>query len=133
MKLNPIHVQSKVHSLQLDADVTGNTLIVQGGTIRLGGAEYAIEPTEYTFTPNATYQIDLTGYVVSPSEGVATLFVDEVLIDGLDSSYVFDGDEPFEVLDTLFTANIPAGSTLESSQIRYIEISYVAPPKGAGL
>jgi hypothetical protein len=127
MELQAIHVQSKVHVLQLGGDVSGNTLTVDGGTVHLSGADYTLEQTEYVYPPNVTWDVDLTGYVVSPSEGVATLFVDEVVRDGIDEPYVIDGEEPFEFLDTLFTANIPAGSSLEAGQIRYIEMSYASP------
>jgi len=102
---------------ELSVLIDTNTLTVEAATLSWDDLiDYAFDEVDYEYTPDATYQTDLIGYIcrdASPDPDDLVLFVDEVLKDGVDDVYDFAGTD-LTPIHVLFIASVPATVDLDT-------------------
>lgn len=94
----------------LSVSVSGLTLTVGAGSFKREGQDYVLAEDEEWEATNRPTKADASGYlVIEKATGQVGVFVDDVVHDGVDVPYVFNGS-PFKVLQTLFHMDIPANT-----------------------
>lgn len=99
----------------LDLTVTTSvlTISVSPGTFKVFGEEHEfVSQIDHTVTVDPTNDTHVLGMIVQHKTTQAvSLLVDEVVFDGVDETYVFDGDSDYTPLLPLYKIMVPAGAT----------------------
>ena len=115
------------HNIAPEVEIDGLTVVVKATDFRLAAVDYSLaEDQEFDVTPDANSAQHVTGYLVEEvSSGSALLLVDEVVLDGEDTPYDFDGD--YRMLHPLYWFQVPAG--VESLADVEVRVHWIQAPE----
>lgn len=114
-----------INSLNLNVSIENLLDIrVSSGTFKIAGQDYNLESDGLeTIDVDSVYETEVFGYLaqnVSTEEII--VLVDEHILDGIDVPYKF-GDGTYKLLETLFSINVPPGTTdLSTLELRITKI-----------
>lgn len=116
---NPTH-----NSVLLEVVESGLNLSVDAGQFVVGGEQYSLtEPQEFTAIADVSFDTRITGYLVHDvAANAQVLLVDEVLLDNITQSYVFDGND-YRLIHRLFETTLPASATAFDEVLVYNIVS----------
>jgi hypothetical protein len=87
-------------------------LTVGAGAFRAAGVDHSFpEDIDCDLVSDLTFATDTIGYIVKNKDtGVASVLVDEVVRDGIDTPYVFDSGQAYVPLHVLFICKVAIGA-----------------------
>lgn len=99
--------------LDLGITTEGLVISVAPGTFKVFGDEHQfVSQMDHAVTVDPTNETHVIGMIVQDkTTDEVTLLVDEVVLDGVDETYAFDGSSPFKALLSLYKVLVPAEAT----------------------
>jgi hypothetical protein len=129
MGLTTIETEARpeANALALAVEVAAMAITVKAGSFRIAGVDYElVEDQEFSATADEDEDTSLLAHlVVDKSDDSVVLLVDERV--GDEEVYDFPHDDPYRLLELVYWAKIPPGTTdLADAEVQVRTI--VAPP-----
>lgn len=113
MPHTPIQQFSTSNRVSLGIEISGMTITVLGGGVHLAGQARVLAANESYAVTTRPEDTDVIGYLVEDTSNQELhVFVDEVVLDGLDDTYEFVRGGPYKLLHVLYKVRVP-GNTLD--------------------
>lgn len=127
LTITEVQASAEDHNINLDVQVDGMTITVKAGSFRVCGVDYQLaEDQEFEVTADAAELTGIEGWlVVDKASGLPVVFVEERV--SSERGYMFPDSGPYKLLEGIFFAQIPPGTTdLKDVEIRVRRL--VNPP-----
>lgn len=115
MGITQVNITGNSEKNALDLTVTVENLLdirVSSGSFKIAGEDYTLSSDDVvTITVDSSEITDVQGLLVKNiSTGNVEVLVDEYLLDGIDTPFVFAGSG-YKLLERLYYVRVPAGTT----------------------